>query len=213
MHSLHKSSKILLQQANFRVGEGIIAAENCINKAKLWSDLPMLQHIVSRAEAFINEENDRSTSYKDVCSAQVDKWLCVITSQESEKIECGPIPIFWCVNKITWNENVLHFSCGMFEQNGYPCRHIMCVLSLEVPNFDENGAEDVAITWWSIFLVHGDSPHSENKLLSRVQSSLQTNDTNSGTVLGDSIQLDATRMAETAMPEFSREDQMDQSRR
>ena len=94
----------------------------CLNvdKSNLWSNSSTSKKIINNVEGLIRQYWSMRSHYRIIQISQNEFWMCSLLFQQM-----GAIKKFERVRRIIVGNKLILCSCCCFEQNGYPCTHIV----------------------------------------------------------------------------------------
>ena len=99
-----------------------------VDKSNLWSKSSTSKEIIKNMEGIIRQYWSMRNQYRVIQISQYEFWMCSLLFQKvSTRTK------FERVRKIILGNDFIMCSCSCFEQNGYPCTHIMYFLSELLP--------------------------------------------------------------------------------
>jgi hypothetical protein len=139
---------------------------------KLWSKLPTSEHVVDLAEALVTAQWKEKEIYE--CIRTSERMFLAVRLRIEHAMTRAPLPVtcplpqFRRVRKVEWIDRVLICDCGYFQCIGIPCRHLMKVMTIIIPEFQGISHHHVSlVVWWTAFSKYAycrQQNESENKM-------------------------------------------------
>ena len=199
---LEKAVRVLEKNSTIKAFDRSIAICDRVSSTKLWSLSSTSARVTDVAESMITREWQAGTNYtcfmsrprtwqvkkrtedQEPCSSD-DNVASALEHQNQDPLSrnlTGIIPVFDRVYEVHADEdNVLKCSCKNQERNGFPCRHVACVLCRE-PNFAHLHPEGfplsaISVMWHTAYYLYGISSEAEHQPIHETYMQLREQDT------------------------------------
>ena len=180
-YSIERAAKVLAENGEMKSQMCAQKAGSSHLKTKLWSKLPTSEHVVDLAEALVTAQWKEKQNYECIRTSERMFLLVRLGIDLPQPVTC-PIPQFRRVRKVEWIDRVLICDCGYFQRVGIPCRHLMKVMTIIIPEFQGVSHHHVSVVWWTAFSKYAycrqqnQSKNMVNNMMARLCERLHQHD-------------------------------------
>ena len=181
-HTLLRSSVLLSLESERRNQKMDMIFTKELIENNTWDNLEFGNfglHVCKKCTYLVKDEIKKSKSYINSRVSQ-SVWLVTWKNNQDENrfLENGSytIPIFKRKRMVSYGSGIFTCSCPCYNVDGFPCRHIINVVS-SIDGYIGLSHHDISVKYWNMY--HYFSKHeSDNKDVSHILQFLRKNDAN-----------------------------------